>query len=753
MANAHSLRRLKALNAGWLSRIGLICALYAISQILAAQAALAQAAFDVPERMEFAGIDIRLNADARSIIRQHGTTLVKNNKYYRSMTERADAYFPVIERVLREENVPEDFKYLAIQESGLTSDVTSSSKAVGYWQFKAETATDLGLRCDPDVDERMNIVASTRGAARYLKNNNKYLDNWVHALLSYYAGLGGARSIINPEMAGSKRMDLDGSTHFYILKFLAHKIAFEQVVNRSPNPNLQVMEYGECEGKTLRQIASETNVPIDQVEFYNKWCRNGVVPQDRDYTVVIPVKAGDRPAWASMTTRPTPTLGENLKPWVEKSFFGLIKKEVPQPQGDVAQGTPVFFSWNGVKAIMARKEDNIIRLALAANITREEMMDYNDLRIFDLIVPGQVYYVKPKRKKAKVPFHTVRPGETLWEVAQNYGITLDAILRKNRMHSVEKLKPGRILWMRHIRPEDHPVEFDANVPQTPILPVSSPILAKRDQQRDQQQDVLASASTTSVVTSSTYRTPTGRYDGVTEKYEDVKTTESEQITIPAFVPETDEEGLERPASTLADKPATTAAAVSTPASAPAEKPYRAPGSGPTQKGSAIHREPAPVTTEATPTGTTTVAVTTVATKPAVAPPPVTPAPWRRGFKSHIVEQGQTLFAVSRLYAVRADSLKAWNPEAEAGLKAGMYLYYKDMKYVTPNPPGMKVVTAKTETTQPAIARQAGANEYEVQPGDTFYGVARKNNLTVPKLQELNGKTDLILKTGEILKVK
>lgn len=725
MANASSLCRQGAVLA---FRTLVVCLL------LPAQAALAQFAFDVPERMEFGGVELRLNPDARSIIKQHGQNLVKNNKYYRTMTERADAYFPVIERVLREEGVPEDFKFLAIQESGLTSDVTSSSKAVGYWQFKAETAWDLGLRCDNDVDERMNIIASTRGAARYLKKNNQYLNNWVHALLSYYAGLGGARSIIRPEDNGAKRLDLDGSTHFYILKFMAHKLAFEQVVNRSPNPTLQVMEYGECEGKTLRQIASETNVPIDQVEFYNKWCRTGIVPQDRDYTVVIPVKAGDRPAWASMQTRPTPNLGDNLKPWEDRVFFGLIKREpTVAPTAEVPQNAPVFFSWNGIKAILARKEDNINRLALAANVSREDLMAYNDLRIFDLVVPGQVYYVKPKRHKAKVPFHTVRAGETIWEVAQNYGITMESLMRKNRMHSVEKLKPGRILWLRHIRPEEHPVEYDPTVPQTPALPVSAPVLA----QRDKQENALASASTTAVVTTPAYRTPSGRYDSVVEKYQDVKTTESEEITTPAFVPEPDsemiEKPVEKPTERLADKPA--------------PMPVVVKHNGPTQKGSAVRHTEAAATEpkiEVQPQP----AVEAPAVKPTPAPT-MAAAPARSGFKVHTVEAGQTLFAVSRLYAVRADSLKAWNPEAEAGLRVGMPLYYKELKYVTPNPPGMKVITAKPATASP----QPATGDYEVQPGDTFYSIARKHSLTVAKLQELNGKTDLALKTGEVLKIK
>ena len=82
----------------------------------------------------------------------------------------------MIERVLKEENVPDDFKYLCIQESGLISDAVSSAKAVGFWQFKDFTAREVGLRVDNRIDERKNIVSATRGAAKYLKRNNFQFD-------------------------------------------------------------------------------------------------------------------------------------------------------------------------------------------------------------------------------------------------------------------------------------------------------------------------------------------------------------------------------------------------------------------------------------------------------------------------------------------------------------------------------------------------------------------------------------------------
>ena len=87
-----------------------------------------------------------------------------NQKYLSNLVAKMNIYFPIIEKIFKEENVPDELKYLVIQERALISDAVSTSNAVGYWQFKAETAKEMGLKVDNRVDERMNIAAASRGA-------------------------------------------------------------------------------------------------------------------------------------------------------------------------------------------------------------------------------------------------------------------------------------------------------------------------------------------------------------------------------------------------------------------------------------------------------------------------------------------------------------------------------------------------------------------------------------------------------------
>ena len=199
----------------------------------------AQLTVEVPSVIHFADMQLELTPEARKKIQTDVDALVRHEKYFNAKVAKVDAHFPLIEQVLREENVPEDIKYLVIQESALVGDAVSTSNAVGYWQFKDVTGREVGLAINNEVDERMNIITATHGAARYFKNNNTFFDNWLYALLAYYAGPGGALKIADKKYYGAKRMKLDGNTHWYVIKYLAHKIAFEQAIGKNPRPLLR----------------------------------------------------------------------------------------------------------------------------------------------------------------------------------------------------------------------------------------------------------------------------------------------------------------------------------------------------------------------------------------------------------------------------------------------------------------------------------------------------------------------------------
>src|SRR5687767_11770167 len=153
-----------------------------VALLFAAVFPLAAQSPQVPHKMEFAGITLTIRDDARREIQKDVDALTQSPKHYAIKAERAKTYFPIIEKVFREEQLTDDCKYLALQESALIADAVSTSNAVGFWQFKDFTAIEMGLRVDREIDERLNIVASSRAAARYIKKNNTFFNNWIYAL-------------------------------------------------------------------------------------------------------------------------------------------------------------------------------------------------------------------------------------------------------------------------------------------------------------------------------------------------------------------------------------------------------------------------------------------------------------------------------------------------------------------------------------------------------------------------------------------
>src|SRR5688572_11207764 len=251
--------------------------------------ALAQSP-QVPHKMQFAGMTLTIRDDARREIQQDVDLLTRSPKHVAIKAERAKTYFPLIEKVFEEERVPDDFKYLVLQESALISDAVSSSNAVGFWQFKDFTAIEMGLRVDKEVDERMNIVSSSRAAAKYLKKNNYYFNNWLYALQAYQMGAGGVLQAVKDHESGAKHMEITSKTYWYVKKFLAHKVAYEDAV-KGPG-SVKVITLVNNEKKSMTELAREFALKEDELKSYNKWVRTEYIPGDKPYTVAIPT-AGD----------------------------------------------------------------------------------------------------------------------------------------------------------------------------------------------------------------------------------------------------------------------------------------------------------------------------------------------------------------------------------------------------------------------------------------------------------------------------
>lgn len=126
-------------------------------------------------------------------VRQRLDAELLRNIYFHSQTilavKRANAIFPLIEPILKEENVPNDLKYLAVAESAL-SNAVSPAGARGVWQFMKETAGGYNLEVNAEIDERYHLEKATHAACKYLKREKERLGSWVLAAAAYNGGPG-----------------------------------------------------------------------------------------------------------------------------------------------------------------------------------------------------------------------------------------------------------------------------------------------------------------------------------------------------------------------------------------------------------------------------------------------------------------------------------------------------------------------------------------------------------------------------------
>jgi len=259
---------------------------------------------EIPDEVTFAGettelsrYDLyeRYDREINSFTYFHSTTLL--------LIKRANRIFPIIEPILRENGVPDDFKYLAVIESSLNPRAYSSANAAGLWQFLASTGKQYGLEVSTEVDERYSIEKSTAAACSYLKDAYRKYGNWRDAALSYNAGMGRISSETSQQYVNNGLdLWLVEETSRYYFRMVAIKNVFESPYKYgfiiSANQLYKPIEFHEVtvsESITdLADFAKNKGVTYAQLKDFNSWLRDRKltinVKSPKTYTLLIPKK-------------------------------------------------------------------------------------------------------------------------------------------------------------------------------------------------------------------------------------------------------------------------------------------------------------------------------------------------------------------------------------------------------------------------------------------------------------------------------
>jgi hypothetical protein len=237
-------------------------------------------ALNIPSEVKFAGEIMHLK-ETDLMERMDKELLV--NTYWQSntllMIKRANKFFPLIEKILAEEGVPDDFKYLALIESGLEN-LTSTAGAKGFWQIMRTTGRELGLEINANVDERYNIELATRLACQYLKKAKNKLGTWTLAAASYNRGVSGIAKIMEKQQADNYYDLLLGTeTKRYMFRILAVK----EIVESPERYGFYIKEaqkYSPVRYKTIKVDTAITNIAsfskqmglsYKTMKIYNPW--------------------------------------------------------------------------------------------------------------------------------------------------------------------------------------------------------------------------------------------------------------------------------------------------------------------------------------------------------------------------------------------------------------------------------------------------------------------------------------------------
>lgn len=239
-------------------------------------------ALKIPSDLTFAGekvptelYDIKERMDRELLV----------NTYWQSngllLIKKAHKYFPLIEPMLKKYGIPDDFKYLAVAESGLENN-SSPAGAAGFWQFLKSSAKEYGLEVNQNVDERYNLEKATRIAAEYLKKSKERFGTWTLAAAAYNAGNARiARNLKRQQVDNYYDLLLNNETARYVFRIVAlkevlsypKKYGFEfDEEDLYKLPNTQIVEV-DTVITNIASFAKTFNTNYKELKLHNAWLR------------------------------------------------------------------------------------------------------------------------------------------------------------------------------------------------------------------------------------------------------------------------------------------------------------------------------------------------------------------------------------------------------------------------------------------------------------------------------------------------
>ena len=390
---------------------------------------------------------------------------VRNRDYIRSVQERADVYFPIFEKYLKEYGLPEELKYLSVVESGLRTNAISRVGAGGLWQFMPATGRFYKLHQDWYIDERMDPEKATEAACKYLKQLYGMFGDWDLALAAYNSGPGNVRKAIR--RSGYKKsfwevyQFLPRETRSYVPQFVAilYTMEFNEFHNLFPAEKQYMMAYDTVminQYLHIETFANLTGLCTDDILTLNPHLIRGVIPETvSNYPLRLPAdkigfvyenmeylldsagKVGKDHLERLAQDMPGSTYGrENIRYRVQSGdVLGTIAQRYHVRVSDLRE-------WNNISGNMIRVGQNL-NVWVLPNYQKQPNLYSPSTTIAK--APVSQPAISASIDAAGSKYHLVQSGDTLWDISKKYGnVSIEKIKQLNKLSS-NNIKVGQKL--------------------------------------------------------------------------------------------------------------------------------------------------------------------------------------------------------------------------------------------------------------------------------------------------------------------
>jgi len=424
---------------------------------------------------------------------------VENREAFARWLNRSGCYMELMQGILQQYGLPEDLIYLALIESGFNPQAYSWAHASGPWQFISSTGKLYGLTYDWWLDERRDPVKSTHAAAKYLKNLYDEFGDWRLAMAAYNCGEVRVRKAITS--AGSRdfwKLVLPRQTRNYVPLFMAATIIAKSPEQYGftvqPEPPLSYDEVTIDDCTDLKVVARCCHSTVDEIQALNpelrRWC---TPPNHQAYGLKIPsgtrktflanyalVPESDKVSWQRHKIQRGETLSKIAQRYgtsvraiseansLRSSHRIIAGKYLLIPVGPYGGSAPSIstasssarIADSGDKLIYTvKKGDALSRIAASFGIGLSQLRRWNNLRSGAYIYPGDKLTIYlSSGEAASVPsaetytelMYTVKRGDTLWDIAQDFGVSLAELIQENGLRDPSRIRPGSKLRIKRL---------------------------------------------------------------------------------------------------------------------------------------------------------------------------------------------------------------------------------------------------------------------------------------------------------------